>query len=664
MTADLYAAWEAFVQRHEVLPDVPPWIADSWERCRVLLTPHQPMRLQRLRENHLLTAQVSHFGLLSVARPIMEDIYQFIERSQTNVLLVNSAGYVLDAVGDTGVVSEGVRPEALRGISLAEAEIGTNAFGLSLIERVPISVRGAEHFRLAFHRFADAAAPVFDISGKLLGALGVLTSVQNYHPHALGLCVAGARAIEAQRQSDQLLAEQNAHLARLNAILDNIAEGILVWNAEGVILHANPAATRLLDINRAQLMGDPLEAHLRLPEFVQQAVEAHRPLDDVEAELLAAGKPLTCILSLRFVQAQNQTRAVIAILRALSSVRRLVQQQTSGQTGFTFTDLLGKSGSMQRVRHLAETAAAASGPALLSGEAGTGKNLLARAIHHHSPRRDGPFLVYACKTVPAELTLAELLGYAQGFFENRPEGRPSKFELAEGGSLYFQNVDALPIEAQNALLNYLELGIVQRLGSQRPHHVDVRILASSATPLEKRVAEGSFLPDLYYRLSAFEIRLPPLRERAEDLPGLVQQILHRLERQYKTAFNLHPEALALLERYPWPGNVRELETVLTRAIMQASPQSYILPEHLPAALRHGVPQGAAGLPAGAEVASLKQVEREAILRAAQACRGNVTRMARMLGIGRTTVWRRVREYGIPLEKFRQGEHPPQGKRST
>ena len=654
MRTNMLSSWETFIQRHELQAQVPAWIANSWERCRMLLTPHQPLRLHYLKESLLLTEQIRNFDLLSVARPIMEDIYQYVEGTQTNIFLTNSAGYVLEAIGDAGVIDNGIHPSSLQGISLSEAKVGTNAFGLCLIERVPFSVHGAEHFLLAFHHFADASAPIFDINGKLLGALGMLTNVENYHSYALGMCVAGARAIEAQRQSDQLLAGQNAHLARLNAIIDNIAEGILVWNADGVILHANPSAADLLNISRHHLMGNLLESYLRFPDFILQSINEHRPLDNVEVEFLAAGEPLTCMISLRFVHLQIQTQVVIAILRSLSSVRKLVQQQTVGQMGFSFTDLAGHSSAIERVRRLAKTAAAAHGPVLLRGETGTGKNLLARAIHHHSSRRDDPFLLYTCKTVPAELSLADLIGYARNFFKDHPEGRPSKFELADGGTLFIQNVDALPLEAQNALLNYLELGFVQRLGSQRPIQVNVRVLASSSTPLEKKVAEGCLLPDLYYCLSAFEICLPALRDRRADLPDLAEQILCRLRRQYHISYKLHPETIDCLQRYTWPGNVRELETVLTRTVIQANQQTLITPDHLPPAIRHGL--NLVNVDMGVletEPISFKQAEREAVLKAAQACCGNVTQMARMLGVGRTTVWRRVREFDIPLKKFRQ-----------
>ncbi len=648
----LFEAWKTFTNQNGSPPqEISPWITASWERCRPLMDPKQPLRLRPLKENYLLTAQVSHFDLLSIARPIMEDIYQFIENTRSNVILVNSAGYVLDAVGDTGVLKTGMRPEQLCGISFSESEAGTNAFGLSLLERVPMRVHGAEHFWQAFHHLSDAAAPIFDISGKLLGALGILTPVESSHPHSLGIAVAGARAIEAQRQSDQLLAEQNNHLNQLNTILHTISEGILVWNVECVVLHANPATAELLGIPASHLMGNPLSAYVSLPQFVQQALAEQKPLNDVEVELVAAGKPLHCILSLHYVHTEEEGKTVVAILREAATVRRLIQRQTSAQTDFTLADFTGTSAPIRQVQRLAKKAAVAQAPILLRGEAGTGKNLLARAIHNQSPRRDGPFSVYACRSVPAELSLAELSGYTQGFFSNHPEGRPGKFELADEGTLYFQNIDALPIEAQTVLLNYLELGIVQRMGSSRPLTVNVRIIASCANPLEKQVTEGSFLADLYYRLSAFEISLPPLRKRSEDIPLLVQQILQRLERQYRHSLYLAPETLTFLQRYSWPGNVRELETILTRAAAQATPQEEIAPHHLPVHVRHN--QSIISSQTDLPVVPITQIEREAMLRAAQVCRGNLTQMAKMLGIGRTTAWRYVKRYDIPLDKFRK-----------
>jgi transcriptional activator for dhaKLM operon len=192
---------------------------------------------------------------------------------------------------------------------------------------------------------------------------------------------------------------------------------------------------------------------------------------------------------------------------------------------------------------------------------------------------------------------------------------------------------------------------VQRLGSKRAIEVDVHVIASTSEDLEKRVAEGSFRGDLFYRLSPYEIWLPPLKQRMRDIPALIERILNRLSRQHDRPLELAPEARSLRQDYAWPGNIRELEGVLERATIQAGSSRLIVPMHLPQFIRY--PQAR---PSGdgqvTRVPSLAEVEREAILQAARLCHGNVTRMAKMLGIGRTTVWRRLKNLDIPLAQFR------------
>ncbi len=650
---ELLRVWKAYISHREVLPGVSPLIAESWERCWPLINPYQPIQLRKLNPTHLLATQVSSFDLLTIARPVMEDIYQYIEGSDSAVVLVNSAAYILDLLGDADVVDRLMDHSMLRGVSLAESDIGTNAFALALLERVPNRVYGAEHFRQVFHNFAEVAAPIFHLTGKPLGALGIVTLKENYHLHTLGVVVAGARAIEAQRGADRLLVEKNRQFTRLNAILSSISEGILVWDVEGRVTHVNPAAAELLHLSPSTLMGNRLREWIRFSPAIQQAIEMQSPLDDVETEIHVTGKALACVLSVRYVRVQGDVKATIAILREVKAVRQLVQRHLGAHTSFTLDNLIGPSPAMKRVRRLARTAAKARASVLLRGESGTGKNLLARAIHHLSPRHQGPFVIFACASIPKELLLPELLGY--DYLPSREVenlSRPSKFELADGGTLFFQDVDTLPLEGQTILLNFLEIGVVKRLESNRAIEADVRIIAATSAPLEKLVAEGSFRADLFYRLSAFEIVLPPLRRRKQDLAPLIQRNLAQLSEQYGIEFRLADETMQQLLSYPWPGNVGELESVLSRAAGQASPSHLISPLHLPDFVLHPKIQTGMLPEAVAPVTSLREVERDTLLRAARLCHGNMTQMAKMLGVGRTTVWRRVKKYGIPLEKFR------------
>jgi transcriptional regulator of acetoin/glycerol metabolism len=193
-------AWNNYINHHSIPTNLSPMIAASWQRCRLRLNPFQKILINQLSADHLLATQVASFELISFARPVMEDIYQYIENSNSAVVLVNGAGYLLNVLGD---------PEMLRllrqlGIStgslVAESHFGTNAFSLAVTERLPFSIRGAEHFLQKLHDLSEVAAPIFDLSGRPLGALGVMNLVNQQHPHSLGLVVAGARAIEAQRQ--------------------------------------------------------------------------------------------------------------------------------------------------------------------------------------------------------------------------------------------------------------------------------------------------------------------------------------------------------------------------------------------------------------------------------------------------------------------------------
>jgi PAS domain S-box-containing protein len=640
-------AWETFISQRNSSLSLHPLIAQSWERCYPILSPYQTVRLKKMSSDHLLQTQVSNFDLMSIARPIMEDIYQYIENTKTAVLLTERSGVVLDIIADS-LIKENLRLLTIEpGAQLSESEMGTNAFALSVRERVPVQVSGAEHYRRQFHIFSDAAAPIFDLTGKPVGSFGLINYSRDAHPHTLGLVIAGARAIEAQSQADHLLFEQNSQLSRLNTILDTITDGILVWNQDGVIIHANPAATELVGMRNEDLYGHPLSQVLTFPAFIEEAIKEKQKITDVEAILSADGRMVTCIMSLLFVVNRKGYQAGIALLRQAQALRQLIQQQVGTRPSQTLENLVGKSPQIMRAYRLAKIAAPARASLMLRGEVGTGKNSLAHAVHLHSSRRTGPFIIFPCTSIPGELAVPELLGH-EG---SDGHSRPGKIELADGGTLFLQDVDALPLEAQTILLNVLELDIVQRMKSGRILEVDVRVIASTSASLEKLIAEEKFRADLYYRLSPFEIILPPLRERMEDVPLLVGQVLERLTRIQGRQIQMDGEAMNLLLRYSWPGNLRELEFVIERAVSEAGTSERILVEHLPEFIRKPIAWTPAEVTTR-RVYSMDELERDAVLQAAEYCRGNVKKMAEMLGVGRTTLWRRIKQWEIPIQRYR------------
>lgn len=648
----LVEGWYTFVDHQVILPKVPAIIAASWQRCRARVNPTQQEKLVGLHPEHLFSSQIVSFNLLSIARPVIEDLYQCVKDSSTVIALANGAGCVLDMVGDEDMLNIVDTLGFNKGVLLSEQQAGTNSIALALSERMPVQVKGAEHYLKIMHGLGSAAAPIFDVSGHPLGVICMLTRFEKHHPYALGLVTAAAKAIEGQCQSDVLMTEQNNQLSEINAVLSAISDGILVWNSEGKLIHVNASASQILGVPVQALLGKRVDRLLTFRPALEETIQKRLPLTDVEGSITFEGRLINVILSLRFVlNKENLTRTIVT-LRPEKAVRQLVQRQVGANAVLTLDDIPGLSPEMQGVRHLVQLAAPARASILIRGEVGTGKNALASAIHNVSPRRDGPFIIYACASIPSELVVSELLGYDEPPGSKRLGGRPSKFELAEGGTLFFQDVDALPIEAQALLLNVLELGMANRLGSHRPIKVDCRIIASTSAKIENLISQNAFRADLFYRLSTFTLILPPLRERPRDIPLVVERILNRFARLLGYEMAVSPEVMDVLVKYPWPGNVREVEAVLGRAAMQMGKAGIIQLSHLPGSLRF-VNQFPGRKQEGNAVASLREVERETIMNTAQLCQGNVTSMAEVLGIGRTTLWRRLKAFEIDPAEYRQ-----------
>lgn len=652
----LERAWRSFVETGQVDESVQktldPVILRSWQRCAPRLDPWGTPRLTVLEGEALERVLLTHFDLLAIARPFMEDIHQFVEGSGFAVLLTDGAACILDVLGDQPMVERlsvlGLRP----GAYWDEGRMGTNALALALLEAVPVQVVGAEHYFRAHHGLTCSAAPIHDVNGRIVGALEMAGRREASASHTLAVVMAAARAIGNQLQTDMYLQEANRRLAELNSVFGAISEGVISWDQAGKITHINAQAGEILGLTPPAVLGRPLAEVLELPPVITEATRHGNALRDTEASFMVNGDTVHCLISLQPIfEGLRGPVGYIATLRPIERVRRLVHRLVGAQATLTLEDVLGESVSIRRARRQARIAARGTAPVLLRGEHGVGKNPLARAIHNESGRATGPFIAVNCLAIPHELMVSEFLGYEGGAFSGAlAEGRPSKFELADGGTLFLDEVESLTLEMQAALLQVIDTGHVMRLGGSQPIPVDVRIIAATSADLEQRVAEGSFRSDLYYRFGVFVIDLPALRERAEDIPLLAERFLARITRKSERPTRVDQEALAVLMRYPWPGNVRELENVLERAVT-ISVDGVIRVEALPSVVRNGrvlTP----GSPRPQPVLSVAEAEREAIIRAGWACNGRVTAMAQQLGISRTTLWRKMKRLDINPRDFR------------
>lgn len=328
--------------------------------------------------------------------------------------------------------------------------------------------------------------------------------------------------------------------------------------------------------------------------------------------------------------------------------QQMLEEVKKRQTArYTWDDIIGESRAMQNALRLARLAAASASPIWIFGESGTGKELFAQAIHNASPRAHKPFVAVNCAALPASLIESTLFGYVEGAFTGaRKGGQAGLFEQADGGTLLLDEISEMEIGLQVKLLRVLQEREVTRIGAATARPVDVRIICTSNRDLRRIASEGLFREDLFYRLNVLDIQVPPLRERKEDIPRLVEHQLRTISlREGKLVHRVHPEALAGLIAYDWPGNVRELQNCLERGVSLAEGDT-VLPRHLPVYITaDAAAAGGAGIRPLAQ--RLKEAERAAIDEALQATGGNRSQAAALLGISVTTLWRRLRQLDEP-----------------
>ncbi len=328
----------------------------------------------------------------------------------------------------------------------------------------------------------------------------------------------------------------------------------------------------------------------------------------------------------------------------LTSENRLLREQLKSKQGFG--SLVGHAPEMEKLYRIIAKAAHCTHPVLILGESGTGKELVARSIHYSGPYRDKPFIPVDCGSLVPSLIESELFGYVRGAFTGAVRAKDGLMATAEGGTIFLDEVGELPVDLQSKLLRAIQEKEIRPVGGTRSLPINVRILAATNRDLEAAVQQGSFRRDLYFRLNVLTLRIPPLRERAQDIPLLVGNVLDRINSSTQTQHNIGDDALRLMLAYDWPGNVRELENCVERACTTCSFSTIHIAD-LPTGLRNfqAFPKAEIQGTEAEAVTPLDQVEKQAILHAIDVLKGDKLQAARRLGIGKTTLYRKLKEYG-------------------
>jgi transcriptional regulator of acetoin/glycerol metabolism len=618
--------------------------------------------LQALEENRFLYQH---------AAPIMETLYHQIANTQSMVLLTARSGMILHSLGDDDFLEKASQVALAPGVDWSEKNKGTNAIGTALAEEHPVVVHGEQHF-LAANRFLTCSCtPIFDPFGKVIGALDVTGDHRSYHQHTMALARMSAQMIENHMFADVFAKEIIVRFHTRTEFLGTLMEGITVFNPEGRFVTANRSAQFQLGLS-----VNALGAHT-FSSLFGQAISQF--LDRARG---AAGRPVTlclhngvtvCCLSdmkarrpFEAMDFQKRPSAVEppaapAEPRAPTHSKPVTHKESLSSLRYLDTGDPQVSAVIQKLYKIRGRDI----PIMLLGETGTGKDLLAQAIHNDSPRAGNNFVSVNCASIPETLIESELFGYEEGAFTGaKRKGSIGKVLFANGGTLFLDEIGDMPKHLQARLLRVLQERKVSPLGAGKEVEVDVAVICATNKNLKEMIARGEFREDLYYRLNGLVVRLPALRER-QDLEVVTRKILASVCHS-ATPMGISAEVMSLFHQFPWPGNFRQLFNLLRTAVVMAGCTEEIQLQHLPddfldevqmadlvlprtsmaqVDMAQTAPEPVkealrTGTPLRFESTKLENVALEAMAQALRSTGGNVSVAAKMLGVSRNTIYRK------------------------
>ncbi|AFQ44982.1 sigma-54-dependent Fis family transcriptional regulator [Desulfosporosinus meridiei] len=448
-----------------------------------------------------------------------------------------------------------------------------------------------------------------------------------------------------------------------DTLLDTVNEAIAVVTQDGVVSHWNSKAQAMYSIADQSIIGKPISnffertalATLSILDEGRPIRQAyHRPRPETHVQINASPVILAGEI-IGAISAEQDITQVVRLNEELSNASSLLLdlKQKTDPAKDPFTRIIGKSHPIQRTISIARKVAGSEATILITGESGVGKELFAQAIHKDSPRATKPFIAVNCGAIPIALFESELFGYKGGAFTGAErKGKPGKMELAHGGTLFLDEIGELPIQLQVKLLRVLQDKCFYRVGGTEPITVDTRIIAATNRDLDKMIKSGDFREDLYYRLNVIALEIPPLRQRTEDIPDLLQSFLKEFTIKYKKPIPiLDPEIMINFLKYDWPGNIRELRNVIERLAILAEGKmlnSQYLPPQL-SSLNYDLPSPVTSLASQIIHRNLHHEdsgEMKRIVITLEKTNGNKTAAARLLGISRGTLYYKLKQYGL------------------
>ena len=621
------------------LPDntVRSVITASWQRCvSSHVDPLVAKRTQELGADELQGIRRQHKELISASEVIMREAKELLAESATIMHLVTPSGMILDYEGDPATLELARNFSLIPGANWNEQAAGTNAIGTALNIGAPVQVHAFEHFCENISRWTCSAAVIRDpFEKRLLGALNISGLKNTLHDYCLALAISGARRIEGQFAQLKLAQRDLLLGATIDHFTSSGSDGVLLFDMEGKLVRANTLADKVLAARGIKINLTPYNPILTLNSEGVFTPESERALNQIDQNwvepVIHQGEQIGFLAIIPLPARQSQ--------RALNTVANIPPPSKS--TGFF--RLVGQSPPFLKSVQQAKRIAKAPIPVLLQGETGVGKEMFAKAMHEEGPSQSGEFVALNCGGLSRDLLAGELFGHVEGAFTGaRRGGMIGKIEAANGGTLFLDEIGEMPLDLQPMFLRVLQESEICRVGEARPRKVNFRLIAATNRDLAQEVAEGRFRMDLYYRISSMTLTIPALRERKGDVSLLAQNIFaHLLEQHSGDQKRLSKPLLDLLDRHSWPGNIRELGNLITAAFF-LSDREELGPEDLPKDFL----SAQMDTQEDDDANPLDLAEKEVINRAIREQGGNLTQVAKQLNIAKSTLYIKLKKYGI------------------
>jgi len=638
--------WHDFVMTGSCNPEIiRPQILESWKRSRCNDLDPFNRNAKACIDDPKKIEEVLYTNnfLITLAKPYMEILAEVVDETGFIGFLASKEGCILHTFGDPALLKSAENGFVKVGEIRTEKLAGTTAIALCLKTLQPVQIFGAEHYHSFYHDWTCSAAPISDEHGDLIGVLNLSGNYRLIHKHTLGIVISLAKAIEHALK----LKVTNTYL---NNCIDSSEYGMAILDNKNNVKYLNRHLFYYSTQPKGELERAINEVLVSEPS-VEELLESDNRFFEKSITIRNQERHTTLLVNTQSVfNEENKIVGKLVVTREKKEVHRLVHRMVGAYASFTFDNILGRSEKMLQVVELAKNVSRTGARILIQGESGTGKELFAQAIHNASNLREGPFIGINCSAIPSELMESELFGYNEGAFSGAKKGgMPGKFELAEGGTIFLDEIDSMPQGMQIKLLRVLEENKITRVGGNVVLPVNVRIIAASCRNLGELVKQGRIRLDLYYRINTIVLDLPPLRERKADIPLLVNHIADTVCRKLNLTRKLFTEEfIAALIGYDWPGNIRELGNVVERAIIVSGDADALTKNHLDTIhFQLGTvvaPAVGKAEPEEMKIKPLKETEREIIMHALRYTNNNYVETAKLLGIHRNTLYNKLKTY--------------------